>query len=142
MKKIILLLLVALPLASFQTPATKKFNFVGTFSGFDGTQTMALIFDAEGYAAFKSGDEVLGGKVFEMNGEQGSMTYIVDQETDPVQIDLVLTKIKTGESKKVLAIAKPIDDDSFDFALTFSDVRPKDFSEEPTVKTITMTREK
>ena len=49
-----------------------------------------------------------------MNGKKGKMTYEINSKTDPIQIDLIVTKLETGEEHRLLCIAKFIDSDTMD----------------------------
>lgn len=87
-------------------------------------------FDAEGYASFESQGQTLGGKEFSIDGEKGKMTYSINIETTPIEIDYTVTKLQSGESKKILGILEFIDTNSIKIDLKFDEERPTNFSEE------------
>ena len=57
------------------------------------------------------------------------MTYVVSDEVLPIKIDLVVTKLESGEQKKLLCIARFINDNEMLFAMNFNNQRPIDFTE-------------
>jgi hypothetical protein len=103
-------------------------NFYGKWIGEDNSEFGYLSFDTEGYAFFEISGQVLGGKEFELNGKKGKMTYQINKETNPIQVDFTVTIIETGESKKLLCIANFIDNDTMEFAINFEEQRPKTFN--------------
>ena len=106
MKKFLVLLFLATVLPSFTVPGT-AFSIVGKWKSVDKKGNVAfMFFDKEGYVSMGSGDKLLGGKEFEMNGEKGRMTYVVDYPKN--MLDLVITRIATKEQKKLLGIYKII----------------------------------
>lgn len=125
MKKI-LLLLVAIPLLSL-TVEQDNSNFIGKWIGEDQQSIGHLNFDTEGYAFFEIQGQIVGGKEFVMNGKKGKMTYEINRETNPIQIDLVVTIIESGDEKKLLCIAKFIDNDTMEFAINSEGNRPTAF---------------
>ncbi|WP_225037004.1 hypothetical protein [Winogradskyella sp. SM1960] len=112
---------------------TQKENFVGKWLGEDQSEIGYLIFDTEGYAAFEIEGQVMGGKEFYMKGKKGKMTYSINYDTKPIEVDFTLTKIETGESKKILGIAEFIDKNTLQFNLSFDAARPTEFGEDSIV---------
>mgnify|MGYP000244677585 FL=1 len=131
MKKLLLLLLI-IPLTSFNSN-NQTTDFVGKWLGDENGEIGYIIFDKEGYASFEIEGQVLGGKEFEMNGEKGKMTYKVNNNTDPIEVDFTLTKLETGEQKQLFCIAKFIDADSMMFAMSFDEARPSNFDGDTTI---------
>jgi uncharacterized protein (TIGR03067 family) len=119
-------------------PIDQKKDIVGKWVGEDQNELGAIIFDDEGYAAFEVGGQIMGGKEFYMKGQKGKMTYSINYDTIPVEIDFVLTKIQSGESKTILGIAEFTDDDTMSFNINFNGPRPTSFEED----TIVLRREK
>jgi len=115
---------------------TQKEKFVGKWLGEDQNEIGYLIFDNEGFAAFEINGEVMGGKEFIMKGQKGKMTYTINHKTKPIEVDFTLTKIETGDSKKILAIAEFSDKNTLRFNMSFGEVRPSEFTED----TITLKR--
>ena len=70
MKKIILLVLVTLSLASFTTPDGVAFNIVGRWKGSDKKSVGYLIFQEDGYAFLEENGKKIGGKNFVENGKK------------------------------------------------------------------------
>ncbi|WP_299339241.1 hypothetical protein [uncultured Psychroserpens sp.] len=107
--------------------AQKQTDFLGKWLGDDGSEIGYLIFDKEGYAAFETQGQLIGGKEFVMNGEKGKMTYSINTEASPIEIDLTITKMSSGESKVIRCIAQFEEKDVMKFALAFDAERPKNF---------------
>ena len=131
MKKLFILLL-AVPLLSFNIK-TDNSKFIGKWAGEDGQEIGYLSFDAEGYAYFEIQGQIMGGKEFVQDGQKGSMTYEINDETNPIQVDLILTLLDSGEQNKLLCIANFIDNDTMEFALGFQGIRPIEFDEENSI---------
>ena len=87
-----------------------------------------MIFDNEGYVTIETDGETFGGKEFEMNGEKGSMSYVINSSAEPIQIDLIMTKLETKEQRSMLFIAKFKDDDTIIMASNFNSLRPTEFT--------------
>ncbi|WP_452599942.1 hypothetical protein [Pontimicrobium sp. MEBiC01747] len=138
MKKLILLFISILSLSSFTTNKTTM-DIVGKWVGEEKGDIGYFIFDKEGYATLEAQGQVLGGKEFVMKGKKGSMTYQVNYEATPVEIDLIVTMLETKEQKKMLFIAKAIDDNTIQLASSFSTTRPTEFND---VNSIILTRVK
>lgn len=137
MKNFLLLLLV-LPLLSMNIKNDKA-KFIGKWVGEDNNEIGFLNFQPDGYAFFEFQGQIFGGKEFVFEGKKGKMTYIVNEETNPIQVDFIITKLESGQQKKLLCIAKFIDDDTMKFAISYDDSRLTEFDTE---NTITFNREK
>jgi len=131
MKKIIILLLV-IPLLSL-TIEKDNTKFIGKWIGEDGKEIGYLNFDLEGYAYFEIQGQIFGGKEFVFDGKKGKMTYEINNETNPIQVDLIVTKLESKEQKKLLCIANFIDDDTMEFAINFGENRPIEFDSENSI---------
>jgi len=70
---------------------------------------------------------MVGGKEFEFQGQKGKLVYQVLTRNDTTLLDLIITKLETGEQKKLLAIIRFIDDDTMEFALDAKGTRPTSF---------------
>lgn len=127
MKKLLVILYI-LPLLSFNI-IQEPFDIVGRWSGEDKGDIGFINFDKEGYASFETQGQIIGGKEFLLDGKKGSMRYKINTFTDPVEIDFTITKIKTKEEKKLLAIVKTIDKDNIIIAMTFGGIRPISFDD-------------
>jgi hypothetical protein len=110
-----------------------KAKFVGKWIGEDEKEIGYLNFDSEGYAYFEFQGQVFGGKEFVFKGKKGKMTYEINSETKPIQVDFTVTKLESGEEKKMLCIAEFIDDDTMKFAITFGENRPIEFDSENSI---------
>ncbi|SDI12359.1 hypothetical protein [Winogradskyella thalassocola] len=112
---------------------TQKEVFVGKWIGEDQNEIGYLVFDNEGYAAFEINGQVMGGKEFYMKGKKGKMTYSINYDTTPIEVDFTLTKIESGESKKILGIAEFTDKNTLNFNMSFDTDRPTEFGEDTMV---------
>ena len=117
---------------------SQKEDFVGKWIGEDQGEIGFISFDTEGYAAFEIEGQLMGGKEFYMNGQKGKMTYTINTKTSPIEVDFILTKVITGESKKILGIAEFLDKDTMNFNMSFDATRPSEFG----VNAITLKRVK
>lgn len=124
--KRILLLLLAIPFLSL-TIETDPSNFIGKWVGEDENEIGHINFDAEGYAYFEMKGQIFGGKEFLYEGKKGSMAYEIHSDTNPIEVDLILTKLETGEQKTLLCIAHFMDKDTMKFAIGYNDERPTEF---------------
>lgn len=123
-----LLTLFIIPFLLFNT-TTQKEDFVGKWIGDDQGEVGYIVFDNEGYAAFEVNGQVMGGKEFYMKGQKGKMTYTINYEASPIEVDFTLTKVQSGESKKILGIAEFTDKDIMNFNISFDAERPSEFDE-------------
>ena len=112
---------------------SQKETIVGKWIGEDQNQIGYLIFDSDGYAAFEIDGQVMGGKEFYMKGKKGKMTYTINYNTTPIEVDFTLTKIESGESKKILGIAEFTDRNTINFNMAFDTTRPTTFGEDTMV---------
>ena len=131
MKNLILLFLVVSPWS--MTIENDKEKFVGKWIGDDKYQIGPINFDSEGYAFFEIEGQIFGGKEFVLEGEKGKMTYEINTETNPIQVDLIITKLEHGEQIMLLCIAEFIDDDNMKFAVSFEGQRPTKFDSENSI---------
>jgi hypothetical protein len=115
------------------TTENDKTKFIGKWIGEDKKDIVYLNFDSEGYAYFEIQGQIMGGKEFVNNGKKGSMTYEINSETEPIQVDLIVTLLETKEQKKLLCISNFIDDDTMEFAIGFEGIRPTEFDSENSI---------
>ncbi len=125
MKKLLIILFI-IPLLSM-TIENDNAKFIGKWVGQDENEIGYLNFDSEGYAYFEMQGQIIGGKEFVRNGKKGSMTYEINSETNPIQVDLIVTLFESNEQKKLLCISNFIDDDTMKFAIGFEGIRPTEF---------------
>lgn len=122
MKKVLLLLILIYGV-SF-TSVAQSIDLVGKWSGSEGSKVDFITFDLEGYATFESQGVIMGGKEFVVNGTKGKMTYELNLDKTPLEIDFTITKIDSGDSMKLLAIAELSDANTMNIAIAFDKVRP------------------
>lgn len=114
---------------------TNTNDFIGKWKGEDKNEIGYIIFDDEGYAAFEINGQTIGGKEFFMNGKKGKMTYTINYDTNPIEVDFTMTKIESGESKKMLGIAEFTDEDTLKFNINFDAARPTEFDNDSIILT-------
>jgi glucan biosynthesis protein len=131
MKKLFTLLLI-LPFLSF-IPMNHKDKFVGKWKADDGKEVGYLNFESNGIAFIEVNGQILGGKEFNMNGKIMNMTYEANFETNPIELDIIVTRIENGEQKKLLCIADFINDNTMKFAIDFEGKKLTKFTDENTV---------
>lgn len=132
--KTTLQLLFLFLISSVTITAQNQKDFYGKWTGEDKGEIGFIIFDSEGYAAFETDGQVIGGKEFMMNGEKGKMTYSINMDAKPIEIDLTVTRISSGDERIIRCIAQFIDQDSMLFALAFDADRPKNFDDDSFIK--------
>jgi hypothetical protein len=110
-----------------------KTEFIGKWIGEDEKDIGYLNFDSEGYAYFEVQGQIMGGKEFVRNGKKGNMTYVINSETNPIQVDLIVTMLESGKQKKLLCIAKFIDNNTMEFAINFEEKRPIEFDSDNSI---------
>ena len=125
MKNLFTLLLIV-PLLSL-TVEIDNSKFIGKWEGEDNKEVGYITFDNEGYAAFEIQGQVFGGKEFDYEGKKGKMTYEVNTDVTPIEVDLVMTNLDNGDKKIWSCIANFIDDNTMEFAMGFNNIRPTNF---------------
>lgn len=135
MKKIIVLILVVISMSSFNAPLEiNNFNIVGKWTGIDNNNDKgSFVFDFEGYATIIKEGESMGGKEFEMQGIKACMKYKIDYSSTPIKFDIVVTALKTKESRSMKMLLKIEDDNTIKLASDFNETRPKNFTKENTI---------
>ncbi|MBC2845804.1 hypothetical protein [Winogradskyella flava] len=129
----ILFLISLISLFSFNSSQIEK-SIVGKWKGEDEKNKIGyIIFDSESYVTVETDGQTFGGKEFEMNGEKGSMSYSVNFEVEPIEIDLIMTKLATNEQRVMLLIAEFKGNDTMIVASDFNSVRPTEFSSENSI---------
>ena len=136
MKNMILLLLT-IPFLAF-TIQDDRSKLVGKWKGEDEKEVGYFIFDKEGYASIEVGGQTLGGKDFIIDGVKMSMTFEVRRVEGQMEVDLIAVSEREDLNRKVLCIAKFIDENTMEFAIDFTGIRPAGFDEE---NSIILTRE-
>ncbi len=131
MKRFLIVLFI-IPLLSL-TVENDKGKFIGKWIGEDKKDIGYINFDSEGFAYIEIQGQILGGKEFIQNGKKGSMTYEINNETKPIQVDLIITIFESKKQKKLLCISNFIDDNTMEFALGFEGVRPTRFDSENSI---------
>ncbi|WP_129367009.1 hypothetical protein [Lutibacter sp. HS1-25] len=133
MKKIILLLLTTLILTSFNEYPTSEFSIVGKWKGEDEKDIGYITFQDDGYAYFEFQGQIIGGKEFVVNGKKGTMTYEVNYLKTPIEIDIIVQKIESGEINKLLCIVENIEKNVIKLQMDFNGNRPIEFDDKEAI---------
>ncbi|MCB0372478.1 MAG: hypothetical protein KDD31_05685 [Muricauda sp.] len=121
--------IIAFLLLSYN-PSSDKSQLYGKWKGEDQGEIGYINFDPDGYAHFEIRGQIFGGKEFEYDGKMGTVTYKVSENVKPIQVDLILTILDTGEENRLLCIAEFLDENTMKFAINFQNQRPTAFTEE------------
>ena len=113
--KRILLLLICFTALSFTHKNIEEYNFIGKWEGIDKGITGCIIFEKDGTASIKIGDDILGGKDYYINGKKATITYSIDTTTKPIHIDFIMHSEGYEIPGKLSFIAEIIDNNSFKF---------------------------
>ncbi len=135
MKKIILLIICFSTLSSF-IPVEDKFDIVGEWKGEKDGDVGAFVFQEDGYALIEAEGKKMGGKNFTEDGMTGSVTYTVNYESKPIEVDIIFTiTTPTQIERKLLAIVEIIDNNTINLALNVDGkpIRPIEFTEENSI---------
>ncbi|WP_411768562.1 hypothetical protein [Winogradskyella sp. A3E31] len=135
MKKLLILLFL-IPLLSFNSNQS-EISIIGKWQGVDEARELGyMIFDNDGYATIEIEGVVYGGKEFEINGKTGSMTYSINSDIEPVQIDLIMTIMDSINQMNMLFIAKFKDKNTMILASNFNSERPFEFNSDNSITLI------
>lgn len=129
MKKLLFLLLIPFLCSMAEQDDAK---FIGRWTS-SGTSNVASVeFLSDGYASFVINGQEKGGKNTNNGGRQTSLVYEINRNADPIEVDFILTDIETGIQKRMLCIARFIDDDTMEMVFNFQNNRPKKFKKKET----------
>ncbi|WP_435413031.1 hypothetical protein [Psychroserpens mesophilus] len=130
----IFLLFILIPLLSFNTSLADK-QLIGKWEGKDEKNKVGtIIFDNEGYATIQIDGQAFGGKEFDVNGNKASMTYSINREVKPVEIDFIITSLETHIEMRMLMIAEFDGDNTMTIASDFNNTRPTEFNSGNSIK--------
>lgn len=136
MKKYIFLFLCATFLTSFTSISFSDFNIVGKWTGTKDGDTGSFIFKENGYLYFSENGTTYGGKGFVDGDETFDMTYKIDYSKNPIEFDLIKTRIIPSKDVKIsYAIIEIIDENKIRicFDIEESSKRPTEFIEESSI---------
>jgi len=92
----------------------------------DGSVTY-YTFDKEGYATIENNEIAIGGRSSISNGVKFKMTYVVNYETTPIELDIISTDLSTGaEITRMKGIVEFISADKIKMLLG-TESRPTEF---------------
>ncbi|MDG5492703.1 hypothetical protein [Psychroserpens sp. SPM9] len=128
MKKLVVLFVI-IPLLSFQSVET-EISIIGKWKGEDKGDIGYVSFDEEGYALFESNGQKMGGKEFFMKGQKAKLTYKLNRKVTPIELDLIITILESGESQSLLGILEFETNDKMHLAIGFDgSARPTEFTD-------------
>lgn len=131
MKRIFILLFV-LPIMSMTIERDQSL-FIGNWVGNDQGTIGKMTFDKEGFAWLEINGELIGGKESELDGAKKSLTYEINSEVDPIEVDLIKTDLDSKKETRMLCIARFIDNNTMKLASNFGGKRPKAFNPENSI---------
>lgn len=132
MKKFLFLLIIV-PLLSFNS-IEKENNIVGKWKGVNLKNKIGYItFDEDGYASFEVDGKLMGGKNFDVKGKKASMTYSINFDTNPFEIDIKLSSPESTIQKSMLLIAQFKAKDTLILASNFNEIRPTEFNKDNSI---------
>ncbi|MES2486761.1 MAG: hypothetical protein V4581_12550 [Bacteroidota bacterium] len=125
MRRIVSLFVLGFILCSF-TASTTDFSLLGTWKAVKSTENLTIIFEADGFSTWKNGEEVMGGKKFEMDGKFYQMTYKSDMSVKPHQLDFIMTELETKKERTMWCIFEVVSDDEIKINMSENE-RPVDY---------------
>jgi len=123
----ITLFLMLLTLSSF-TGSSSDFSLIGTWEASEVHENLTITSDNEGFSTWKNGDEVMGGKKFEMDGALYQMTYTTDMTMRPYHVDFIMTALETKKARTMQGIFEVISNDEIRINMDETE-RPTDFED-------------
>jgi hypothetical protein len=134
--KSLLLISVIFILQSCSNPNERH---IGEWKGIDKGKTESLILDKSNHAILVQGNQVIGGKEFEMNGIKGECKYEIDYSKNPIWLDLVVYEQgKSQEKVRLKGIMRFITDNKIEYRLDFTGKRFDTFDPEDKENTIVL----
>jgi len=116
-------------------------RLIGEWKGSDNEQVGSMILDNTNHAVIVVGNQVMGGKDFEINGVKAECKYVVDFTKDPIWLDIVIYEVgKTEEISRMKGIVKFITDNKIEYRLNFEGDRFDKFDPEDTENTMVLDR--
>ncbi|MGV6830043.1 MAG: hypothetical protein ACWA5P_00585 [bacterium] len=98
MKKLYMLCLLFLALCTALKAQNRK--FLGTWESTDSTETVQMILDDKGYLTFKTGNQLMGGIGYNVDGQILSMRYRIAKVNGKDKITISIRDLKTKELLK------------------------------------------
>jgi hypothetical protein len=90
-------------------------------------------FGEDGYASFEVNGKLMGGKDFDVKGKKASMTYSVNFDTNPFEINFNLSSPESTIQKNMLLIVKFKAKDTIILASNFNEIRPTEFNKDNSI---------
>lgn len=116
---------------------------IGEWKGIDKGKTVSLILDNSSYAVLVQGNQVMGGKEFQINGIKADCKYEVDYSKNPIWLDLVVYEHgKSQEKVRMKGIMRFITDNKIEYRLDFTGKRFETFDPEDKENTIVLDKVK
>ncbi len=97
--KTTLILFFIVPFLSLPTQKTST-AFIGKWVWDFKGELIIIEFDKSGWVSFTQKQGVFGGKEFIYENEKCQLTYEIATSFEPIQIDFIVTKLRSGERKK------------------------------------------
>ena len=90
-------------------------KLIGSWSGESKGEAGTIIFDADGFITFIIDGNSMGGKEFDVDGQKGSMSYVVDYSESPYPVE-ILIKIQDMDAGKIYGFIDVLDEDTIKMA--------------------------
>jgi len=128
MNKLIIILMVALFQPSFaQNETSSEFEIIGKWKSEDESGFGYFTFEKDGSSIIETKDGIIGGKNFKQNGMEFSLKYEISYNTDPIELDLIFTELKSGRKLTWPCLIKVNNENEIVFARGSDGKRPDNF---------------
>lgn len=134
MRKFMMLLFLTFSLSL--TAQNEK--IIGSWSGESKGESGTIIFDADGFITFIIDGSPMGGKEFDIEGQKGSMSYVVDYSVSPYPVEISI-KIQDIDAGKIYGYIDILDEDTMKMATGTMNQKITGITEE---NSIVLTRDK
>ncbi|ESU19844.1 hypothetical protein FEDK69T_31000 [Flavobacterium enshiense DK69] len=119
--KVIKLALILIIATLFFGCSNSNQKHIGEWTGTDKGEKGSLILNEGNSAVFVIGNQVLGGKNFEINGVKASLEYEIDYSKNPIWLDLVLyEKEQKIEKGRMRGIVRFLTDTKMEYRVSFN----------------------
>ena len=133
-KRILIILIVGFITSCNSQEKTSDFNIVGKWKSEDYSGYGYFYFTESGFAGFEF-EKVKMDSIFSRNGENYNLTYKINYNSKPINLDLLIQNIKRKKGMKMLGMIKILNNNEILFARGEGNKeRPLNFLGEETIK--------
>ena len=116
-------------------------RIIGEWKGGDKGEIGSLILDKTQHAVIVLGNQVMGGKDYEVNGFKSECKYEIDYSKDPIWLDIVVYESGTAQEKvRLKGIIKFITDNKIEYRVNFEGNRFDKFDPDDKENTLVFDR--